>query len=70
MGDRITKELVCKSLCRAVAAKCPDKGLSHHSDRGSQYCSRTYRWLLEKLGMITSMSRKGNCYDNAPMESF
>lgn len=70
MGDRITKELVGKSLCRAVAAKRPDKGLIHHSDRGSQYCSRTYRRLLEKLGMITSMSRKGNCYDNAPMESF
>jgi putative transposase len=70
MGDRITKELVGKSLYRAVAAKRPGKGLIHHSDRGSQYCSRDYRRLLEQFGMRISMSRKGNCYDNAPMESF
>ena len=46
------------------------KGLIHHSDRGSQYCSPKYRKLLTLLGMEASMSRKGNCYDNAPMESF
>ncbi len=42
----------------------------HHSDRGSQYCAHGYRQLLEQFGMKASMSRKGNCYDNAPMESF
>jgi transposase InsO family protein len=70
LGDRITKDLVEKSLFRAVAVKRPPKGLVHHSDRGSQYCSSSYRKLLERFGMVVSMSRKGNCYDNAPMESF
>lgn len=70
MADRMTKKLVMQSLFRAVAAKRPAKGLIHHSDRGSQYCSPKYRKLLEQFGMIASMSRKGNCYDNAPMESF
>ena len=53
-----------------MAAKRPAEGLIHHSDRGSQYCSKEYRKLLETFGMTASMSRKGNCYDNAPMESF
>ena len=70
MDARMTKDLVNKSLLRAVAAKCPTTGLIHHSDRGSQYCSYEYRELLDHLGMRASMSRKGNCYDNAPMESF
>ena len=70
MGERITKSLVSESLFRAVAAKRPTKGLIHHSDRGSQYCALQYRKLLEQFGMTASMSRKGNCYDNAPMESF
>ncbi len=70
MGERITKNLVSESLFRAVTARRPAKGLIHHSDRGSQYCSPKYRELLEKFGMTASMSRKGNCYDNAPMESF
>lgn len=70
LGDRITKDLVEKSLLRAVAVKRPPKGLIHHSDRGSQYCSSSYRKLMERFGMVVSMSRKGNCYDNAPMESF
>ena len=70
MGDRLTKDLVNQSLCRAVAAKRPVNGLIHHSDRGSQYCSYDFRNYLERFGMIASMSRKGNCYDNAPMESF
>lgn len=70
MGARMTKALVMQSLFRAVAAKRPAKGLIHHSDRGSQYCSPKYRKLLEQFGMIASMSRRGNCYDNAPMESF
>ena len=70
MGARMTKALVMQSLFRAVAAKRPARGLIHHSDRGSQYCSPKYRKLLEQFGMTASMSRKGNCYDNAPMESF
>jgi len=70
LGDRMTKDLVEKSLLRAVAAKRPPKGLVHHSDRGSQYCASAYRKLLDRFGMVVSMSRKGNCYDNAPMESF
>lgn len=70
MADRITKELVSRSLCRAVSIKRPGKGLLHHSDRGSQYCSYHYRSLLEQFGMRVSMSGKGNCYDNAPMENF
>ena len=70
MGDRLTRNLVSQSLLRAVAAKRPAEGLIHHSDRGSQYCSHEYRTILDRFGLITSMSRKGNCYDNAPMESF
>jgi len=70
MGERITKNLVSQSLFRAIAAKRPGKGLIHHSDRGSQYCAEDYRRLLGQFGMTASMSRKGNCYDNAPMESF
>ena len=70
LGSRITKDLVSRSLFRAVTAKRPPRGLIHHSDRGSQYCSPNYQKLLQQFGMKASMSRKGNCYDNAPMESF
>lgn len=70
MGARITKNLVSQSLFRAVISKRPGKGLIHHSDRGSQYCSYEYQALLGQFEMKASMSRKGNCYDNAPMESF
>jgi transposase InsO family protein len=70
LGSRITTDLVSRSLIRAVAAKKPPKGLIHHSDRGSQYCSTDYRKLLAQFGLTPSMSRRGNCYDNAPMESF
>jgi putative transposase len=70
MGERMTKNLISQSLFRAVETKRPAKGLTHHSDRGSQYCSYEYRRLMEQFAMKTSMSGKGNCYDNAPMESF
>jgi putative transposase len=70
MGERMTKNLVSQSFFRAVEAKRPTKGLTHHSDRGSQYCSYEYRHLLEQCNMQVSMSGKGNCFDNAPMESF
>jgi len=69
-SDRIKKEIVINALARAVIRKRPGKGVLHHSDRGSQYCSREYRRKLKRYGMIGSMSRKGNCYDNAMMESF
>jgi len=70
MGERLTRNLVSQSLFKAVAAKRPAQGLIHHSDRGSQYCSNEYRNILERFGLKASMSRKGNCFDNAPMESF
>lgn len=69
MGSRITKNLVSQSLFKAVAAKRPGPGLIHHSDRGSQYCAHEYRRLMDQFKMRASMSRKGDCYDNAPMES-
>ena len=70
MGHRITKNLVSQSLFRAVAAKRPGSGLVHHSDRGRQYCAQEYRRLMDQFKMRASMSGKGDCYDNAPMESF
>ena len=70
LGERMTKELVSRALFGAVSHKRPPRGLIHHSDRGSQYCAHDYRRLLNQFGMQCSMSRKGNCYDNAPMESF
>ena len=69
LGARMTQNLVMQALFRAVAARRPDKGLIHHSDRGSQYCAHAYQKLLRQFGMRVSMSRKGNCWDNAPMES-
>lgn len=70
MGERMTKNLVNQSLLQAVTTKKPKKGLMHHSDRGSQYCSHEYQGLLRQYGLEVSMSGRGNCYDNAPMESF
>jgi putative transposase len=70
MGDRMSRNLVSQSLLRAVVTRRPEKGLLHHSDCGSQYCSHEYRSLLEHFGIEASMSGRGNCFDNAPMESF
>ncbi len=69
-GERMTTDLVVRAFEQAVSARRPAPGLIHHSDRGSQYCSREYQALLRGHGMGASMSRKGNCYDNAPAESF
>jgi putative transposase len=66
----MSKNLVSQSLLRAVTTRRPEKGLLHHSDRGSQYCSHEYQTLLEHFGLEASMSGRGNCFDNAPMESF
>jgi putative transposase len=63
-------ELVCAAWHMAVARRQPGRGLIHHSDRGSQYTSESYQALLRAQGVICSMSRPGNCFDNAPTESF
>jgi len=69
-GSRMTTDLVVRAVQQAVAVRRPAVGLIHHSDRGSQYCSHEYQELLASYGIRVSMSRRGNCYDNAPVESF
>ena len=69
LDERMTQNLMMQALFRAVAARRPGRGLVHHSDRGSQYCAHAYQRLLRQFGMQVSMSRRGNCWDNAPMES-
>ncbi|VVE59594.1 integrase [Pandoraea sputorum] len=66
----MTKQLVMQALFRATSAHRPPAGLIQHTDRGSQYCSHDYQKLLRQFRMQASMSRRGNCYDNAPIESF
>ncbi len=68
--DRMSTDLVVDALEAAYEAKRPRKGLLHHSDRGSQYASKEYRDKLKAYSMKASMSRKGNCYDNACIEAF
>jgi len=70
MDRRMRKSLVIRALMMAVNLRKPPAGLIHHSDRGSQYASHAYQRLLKQYGMIGSMSRKGNCWDNAPVERF
>lgn len=70
MSDRMTKELVLQALQQAHGRQQPDTTILHHSDRGSQYASHDYQKQLQTYAMIGSMSRKGNCYDNACIESF
>jgi putative transposase len=70
MSAHCVEELVQRALHMALARRRPNHGLIHHSDRGSQYTSQAYRRLLEQAEIIASMSRRGNCYDNAVMESF
>ena len=70
MEPHMRAELVSQALWMAVKQERPSPGLIHHSDRGSQYASVAYRQQLAQFGMAASMSRRGNCYDNAPMESF
>jgi putative transposase len=70
MGERLSRHLVGESFLRALSSRKPERGLLHHSDRGVQYCSGEYRSLLKRFGLEVLMSRSGNCYDNAPMESF
>lgn len=70
MADHLRVELVRNALAMATTTRSPAPGLIHHSDRGVQYCCGAYRAELEAWGMIASMSRTGDCYDNAPKESF
>lgn len=70
MGTRLVTQLIEDALTMAIRRNNPPRGVIHHSDRGSQYCSDTYQKLLKHYGFICSMSRSGNCYDNAVMESF
>jgi putative transposase len=70
MRDHMQVELASAALTMAIQQQRPEAGLIHHSDRGVQYASHAYRDALTGAGIVASMSRKANCYDNAPMESF
>jgi len=70
MADHLRTELPLAALRMAISVQRPGPGLIHHSDRGVQYASAEYRQAMQSAGLRQSMSRKGNCYDNAPMESF
>lgn len=70
MDKRMKKQLALNALAMAYWRRKPDAGLLHHSDRGSQYACHAYRRRLDAYGMIASMSRKGDCWDNAPTERF
>jgi len=70
MGDRLTADLVLRAFHQAVGMRHPAPGLIFHSDRGVQYACSEFRKVLQENRMIQSMSGKGNCYDNAMMESF
>jgi len=70
MSDKLSQELASDALRDAVGRQSPSEELIHHSDRGRQYASYAYQELLREYGMTPSMSRSGNCYDNAYVESF
>jgi transposase InsO family protein len=70
MDSRITKQLVVDAFNMASRNRPDARGLIHHSDRGSQYASQEFQNILQSYNMICSMSRRGNCYDNAVVESF
>ena len=70
MADHMRSELVNDALLMAIWTRKPNKGLVWHTDRGSQYASDSHRMLLREHQVIQSMSRKGNCWDNAVSESF
>jgi putative transposase len=70
MQDNMRAELACNALQDALGRRKPQQGLMHHSDRGVQYASHHYQGLLRENNILCSMSRKGECYDNAVVESF
>lgn len=69
-GTTLDRELALDALEQAIAIRQPEPGLVHHSDRGVQYCCRDYRRRLDQAGLVASMSRAGDCWDNAMVESF
>ena len=69
MQDNMEESLVIATLHSAIKSRQPPRGLIHHSDRGGQYAGKEYRSIQLRAGALTSMSRSGNCYDNASMES-
>ena len=66
----MSRQLVCDALMMALSRRHFPRGVLFHSDRGSQYCSDDYQKMLKNYGLICSMSRKGNCWDNSVAESF
>ena len=70
VSDRLHQELALEALRKALAIRQPSAGLIHHADRGSQYCATAYQAELKKHGIQVSMSGKGNCFDNAVVETF
>ncbi len=70
VSDRLHRKLALQALQMAITMRRPPRGLIHHSDRGSQYCSLDYQAILKANGITISMSGKGNCYDNAMVETF
>ncbi len=70
VSNRMKRDLAIRALKMAIAFRSPPKGCIHHTDRGSQYCSHDYQKILRQNGFKVSMSGKGNCYDNAAVETF
>jgi transposase InsO family protein len=70
VGEHLDAELSCEALRRTLVRRQPPPGLLLHSDRGSEFAVKSFRDLLKQVGAVQSMSRKGNCWDNAPAESF
>jgi putative transposase len=70
VSNRLKRDLALQALNNALALRNPPQGCIHHTDRGSQYCSHDYQKRLRELGFKVSMSGKGNCYDNAAVETF
>ncbi len=70
MADHLRADLACDALLMAIRRRQPPRGLLHHADRGVQHASEPYQAILARHGLRCSMSRRGNCLDNAPMESF
>ena len=70
VSNRMKRDLAIRALEMAIAFRAPSKGCIHHTDRGSQYCSHDYQKILRQHDFKVSMSGKGNCYDNAAVETF
>ena len=70
VSNRMKRDLAIRALEMAINLRKPPKGCIHHTDRGSQYCSHDYQKILRKHGFKVSMSGKGNCFDNAAVETF